>query len=412
MGMSDFEETITGEVISDAEIEHPEDESAKTDPVSLSLGREVREIVNGSKKEMETGDEELPLPDFDFHDEMIQIEMLFQSHILSFGYKEYTLENYADKRFFAEWKAREGCRDTDEMRAGLNIDGILRSASPSESEVLTYLQYVLNIAELCRRSFNQDDAQGYDFDIRNYTQLLSRVRDILKKLHYDYRYVEDKEFIFIVPHDVTMDAAIPDRPFDPLYGAITEYRSTSAAGNLVRKRELLTEMGRTIETYPDNLKHGNNTLYSRIEFLLNHVNIRYDNREGEERIERIAAMKDEELEDWYDETYRMLIVRILAHENLERLSRVDQLASECGTGIEEVTAEEIASLLNGLSGNEEASGQTPQRHPSEALYRSETEAPAGGDAQKDRHVIPKVIAAVILADILFIVFLLYYFHLF
>ena len=84
----------------------------------------------------------------DFHDAMIQIEMLFQSHILSFGYKEYTLENYADKRIFPEWKAREGCRDTDEMRAGLNIDGILRSGEPSEGEALTYVQYVINIAEL------------------------------------------------------------------------------------------------------------------------------------------------------------------------------------------------------------------------------------------------------------------------
>lgn len=395
------------------EAEAEEKKEQAPDAVTEELGEQVREIVRETKREIETGEEELPLPDFDFHDEMIQIEMLFQSHILSFGYKEYTLENYADKRFFAGWKSREGCRDTDEMRAGLNIDGILRSGSPSESEVLTYLQYVINIAELCRRSFNKEDAQGYDFDIRNYTQLLSRVRDILKKLHYDYRYVDDKEFIFIIPHDVTMDAAIPDRPFDPLYGAITEYRSTSAAGDLPRKRELLVQMGRTIESYPDNLKNGNNLLYSRIEFLLNNINIRNDNTEGEDRIERVAGMSASELEDWYDETYRMLIVRILSHENLERIGRVDQLASECGTGIQEVTAEEIASIVDGLSADsienrEELAAETARR-----LYREESETAYPVQTRpKERHVLAKTVVAVVLADILFLVFLMYYFHLF
>ena len=393
--------------------ETQENKETRSDAVTEELGEQVREIVRETKREIETGEEENPLPDFDFHDEMIQIEMLFQSHILSFGYKEYTLENYADKRCFSEWRSREGCADTDEMRAGLNIDGILRSGNPSESEVLTYLQYVINIAELCRRSFNREDAQGYDFDIRNYTQLLSRVRDILKKLHYDYRYVDEKEFIFILPHDVTMDAAIPDRPFDPLYGAITEYRSTSAAGNLVRKRELLTRMGSAIESYPDNLKNGNNLLYSRIEFLLNHVNIRYDNFEGEERIERVASMSPSELEDWYDETYRMLLVRILSHESLERIGRVDQLASECGTGIEEVTEEEIASILKGFENQSAEAVETGSARSAERLYREETQlVPADSPKPSGSKVIAKVVVAVIAADICFLLFLMYYFHLF
>lgn len=50
------------------------------------------------------------------------------------------------------------------MRSGLNIDGILAKPRPSVHEILTYLQYALNIAELCRRNFNKDDTQGYKFD--------------------------------------------------------------------------------------------------------------------------------------------------------------------------------------------------------------------------------------------------------
>ena len=45
---------------------------------------------------------------YDFHDALIQIEMLFQSHILSFGYKEYSLETFADRKYFAGWKGSYG----------------------------------------------------------------------------------------------------------------------------------------------------------------------------------------------------------------------------------------------------------------------------------------------------------------
>ena len=386
----------------------------------------------------------------DFHDAMIQIEMLFQSHILSFGYKEYTLENYADKRIFPEWKAREGCRDTDEMRAGLNIDGILRSGEPSEGEALTYVQYVINIAELCRRTFNREQAAGYDFDIRNYTLLLAKIRDFLKRLHYDYRYVEAKEFIFIVPHDAAADAAIPDEPSDPLYGALTEYRSTSASGDLARKKALLVQLGAAVESYPDNLKEGNNVLYSRIEFLLHQLGILETEDEAGPQNERIMKMSESELENWYDEAYRMVLLRILNRENVARMERVDDLALECGTGIEEVTEEEIDSIMDSLSddGGErapdpgrkagrngqpekqgrQASGQQGTRVagaassdqvPKEtlALYNEETAGtvPAvkesDGKSSGNRNTLVKYVVAIAIADILFILFLMYYFHL-
>ena len=386
--------------------------------VEAALGEQVSRIVAESKRELDTGEE--ALPDYDYHDEMIQIEMLFQSHILSFGYKEYTLENYADRRCFARWKAKEGCADTDEMRSGLNIDGILRSANPSEGEVLTYLQYVINVAELSRRSFNLEADKGYDFDIRNYTQLISRVRDLLKRMHYDYRYVESKEFIFFIPHDAMADAAIPDIPSNPLYGALTEYRSTTLSGNLARKRELLKELGRTIENYPDNLKEGNHVLYSRIEFLLNSVNIRYDNTEGEEKIDRIAKMSEGEIEDWYDETFRMLLIRILNRENSERMERVDQLASECGSSIESVTSEEVARIMSGFpeEEDEETAEQSkkeetaPGRDGSAAAARYfDSDLEYASEKRPNRHPAIKVIVAIVLADILFMLFLMYYFHL-
>ncbi len=343
---------------------------------------------------------------FDYHDAMIQIEMLFQSHILSFGYKEYSLETYVDRKFFREWKAREGCSDTDEMRAGLNIDGILRSADPSENEVLTYLQYTLNIAELCRRSFNKEEAPGYDFDIRNYTELLSRIREILKRFRYEIKYVREKEFIFLVPHDPAAEAVEEDET-DPVTSAITEYRSSSARGHIERKRELLSELGSRIETYRDNLKAENSVLFSRIEFMLNNLNIRSDNVNGEGRIDRVASMSSEEMEQWYDETYQMLLLRILQHENAERIERVDRLAEQCGTGISSISEEEMVKLLNfdpeESDDEETAAGTQAVMSRLYAPKESEPQEKKSGSSSKG------IVIAVVIADILFILFLLCYF---
>ena len=265
---------------------------------------------------------------FDFHEAMLQVEMIFQSSLLSYGFKEYSIENFVDKKYFYSWKGKEGCSDTDAMRQGLNIDGILEKENPSVNEVLTYLQYTLNIAELCRRNFNSDELTGYYFDLRSYTNLLTRIRELLTILKYDVKYVAEKEVIYLVTKDVAADA-VTSTSSDPITDAIVEYNSYSVAGNLDRKRKILNDMGDMVESYTDNRSPGNVKLFSNIEFMLYNFNIRNNNFEGDDRVEHVATMSKEELEAWYDETYQMMLLRILQHENLERMKRVDAVQQAC-----------------------------------------------------------------------------------
>ncbi|MDO4615047.1 MAG: hypothetical protein Q4B15_05390, partial [Lachnospiraceae bacterium] len=264
---------------------------------------------------------------FDFHDALIRIEMIFQSHILSFGYKEYSLETFADKKYFSEWKGREGCIDTDAMRKGLNIDGILGSADPSENEVLTYLQYVVNIAELCRRSFNREDHQGYHFDIRNYTELLTSIRQVLNVLHYAIRFIADRDFIYLIPQDPAAEALLENEN-NAESAALAEYRSFALRGKPEEKRLLLGKLAAGIAEFDDNLDPENEKLYRRIEFMLNRLHIRED-ISFEETAEQ-QEMKPEELENWYDTTYQLMLLRILGHNSEEEIKKVSEFARESG----------------------------------------------------------------------------------
>ncbi len=348
------------------------------------------------------------MPNFDYHDALIQIEMLFQSHILSFGYKEYSLETFVDKKYFALWKGREGNADTDEMRAGLFIDGILRSTEPSEYEVLTYLQYTLNIAELCRRNFTAEEEVGYDFDIRNYTELLARIRELLQRLNYEAKYIEDKELIYLVPRNPAAEAVCETAP-DEVTALVTQYQSSLLSGKLEKKQALLGEIADSVKEYGEE-KRGNIRLAQKTSFLLDALNIRP--QQGHEDYDRIKQMNADELEDWYDEAYQLLLLRILEHSNLTRMEKVDKLAKECGVEHFEITQEEMARLLAAPGVPEDMdSVQEEMPKKAEELPKEEPSAApssSGSSRASGAGTVRNVVIALIVADLLFAAFVLCY----
>lgn len=59
--------------------------------------------------------------------------------------------------------------------------------------------------------------------------------------------------------------------------------------------------------------------------MLNNMNIRHNNKSGNNKKELVAQMDDEELENWYDELYQLLLFCILIKDNKDRKGRIDEL---------------------------------------------------------------------------------------
>ena len=55
------------------------------------------------------------------------------------------------------------------------------------------------------------------------------------------------------------------------------------------------------------------------------MNIRHNNIEGKNAVEYVKNLSDEELEEWYDETYQMLLLCFLEYDNIERSKRIIKL---------------------------------------------------------------------------------------
>ncbi len=301
---------------------------------------------------MRTDSERVPVGEssgdvyFDYHDALVQIHMLFESTILTYGFKEYTIENFVDKHYFSDWKGNENCRDTDEMRHGINIDGILGNADPSKNEVLIFLQYTVNIAELFRRRYNEEKIPGFQFNLRTYTLLMSKVRDLLIRLGYELKFIPSKEVLYLISTDAATDAAIESSE-EQVRDMIIEYSSYAVSCDLSRKKTILDSLGTIVEEYDDNQQGDNIELFGSIEFMLRNFNIRRDNTEGANRNDFVAGLTESELSDWYDEIYQLLLLRILKHNNIARMEKIDAVRGLIST------QNAAADLLQ----TEEASGE-------------------------------------------------------
>jgi len=107
---------------------------------------------------------------------------------------------------------------------------------------------------------------------------------------------------------------------------VIEYNHRSMKGDLERKKEVLLALADKLEPQRENLRHINTSLESDIFFLLNNLNVRHNNKDvGKKQNPVVAAMSEEAIEQWYDDTYQTLLLAFLELDNVERKARIKQL---------------------------------------------------------------------------------------
>ena len=76
----------------------------------------------------------------------------------------------------------------------------------------------------------------------------------------------------------------------------------------------------------------NKELANNVFFMFNNMNIRHNNStEGDKNYrEVVAKMTQDELENWYDETYQLCLLAFLELDNVERTKKVSQLKASFG----------------------------------------------------------------------------------
>ena len=120
-------------------------------------------------------------------------------------------------------------------------------------------------------------------------------------------YFDKEEKVILVERD-SAAFAVADIVEEELAFKVIEYNHYLLKGDLDKKRNILKALADKVEGFRDNL---NKSLFSDFGYLANNINIRHNNLEGKNKKEYLLNIANEELEDWYDETYQVMLLCIL-----------------------------------------------------------------------------------------------------
>lgn len=113
---------------------------------------------------------------------------------------------------------------------------------------------------------------------------------------------------------------------------VLEYNHYTMNGDIARKRETLRILADQLEPRRVELAAINKELANNVFFMFNNMNIRHNNStEGDKNYrEVVAKMTQDELENWYDETYQLCLLAFLELDNVERTKKVSELKASFG----------------------------------------------------------------------------------
>ena len=151
--------------------------------------------------------------------------------------------------------------------------------------------------------------------------------------------IEEIGYMEIVEQDITLFVpkkqeaiAVSEIVAPEISYKMLEYNHYTMKGDIARKRETLRILADQLEPRRVELAAINKELANNVFFMFNNMNIRHNNRtKGNKNYkEVIAEMSQDELENWYDETYQLCLLAFLELDNVERTKKVAELKASFG----------------------------------------------------------------------------------
>lgn len=259
--------------------------------------------------------------EINYAQEMERIEHIFSkaqiieyhSNIDYMGlYPQYTtISDIFDSVMFAKYPYSETFISLEDMRNSLGISHKDIKDNNIDT-MLDYFEWIYNILAYFLLNYNQ-----YHFTIVNInyvSKIINNIQIILERLNYELKEIDGYFVIYRKDSVVsTVSELYPDISYKVL-----EYRRHNLSGNTDRKCEILNVLANKFEAIRPTLKANNfGEVENKTGSLLNNLNIRHNNLTGKNANNITQSMTDEELEQWYDKTYDLLLMCFMFYHYLD-----------------------------------------------------------------------------------------------
>ena len=269
-----------------------------------------------------------------FEDEIRYIDKYLyhtKFYISDLDYSNYSLVEYIDSFYFSSWAAKNKitCPTIADLRSRLQIDEAARSASLKVEDFLLYLEFAVNIVAIVILKKSDQAAKIIAENIfRNIATNCERLNFEIAK------FSEEGPFKLVEKNAAATAVADKYSGRDSEFSyKVIEYNHFLLKGNLGRKREILNAIADKFEAVKPKLKaNGFSNIESDAGYLVNNINIRHNNTDPQSKSHKahVAAMPSAELEEWYDKTYDVLLLALLASDFSELHGEIQELKTKIG----------------------------------------------------------------------------------
>lgn len=272
---------------------------------------------------------------YNINREFEKITILFEDkciqHSQNVGFNRYrtvcySLENMIDE-IFPTWKGRGTCISCKNMRQELGINDVHKKTNFTEDYILTSLEYYKNIFILFINKVAPSlDQYAYSYS-NSFCMLDSNMNKLLDHLNYEQHVLEKEDRVILVPKNPAATAVAEISSKDTAF-AILKYHHASLKGQQEEKRQLLLSIANEYEPLFKKPIDGFKDYFDKATNMLNNMNIRHNNKSGNNKKDLVAQMSNDELEKWYDELYQLLLFCILIKDNKDRKDKIDVLLKQ------------------------------------------------------------------------------------
>ena len=237
-----------------------------------------------------------------------------------------TIEDFLNNYMFVNYPYAGTFINIQDMRISLGVSEN-DIANNDINVLLDYFEFMFNIMCYFIDNYRKFEAEVDSDYIR---KICGNIKTVLAQLNYK---LEEKDgYFFIVEKDAAATAAADI--YEDVADRVIEYRRYGLKGNIERKCEILNTLAKKFEAIRPELKANN---FSEIEDktgrMLNNLDIRHNNTSGKNEKDIVKQMSDEELEQWYDKTYDLLLMCFMFHNYLSFKDEIKDLNKNLKNGV-------------------------------------------------------------------------------
>lgn len=243
-------------------------------------------------------------------------------------YTYYSVFKFIDEFCFRDWDYRSRYMNVEDFLEALNFAVLIVEARYDIEAHLTLIELIYNFWNLAHNKFEDKDFKGSLKWCGNFFHIKDVMDEILEEYNHIVYTNKDKDYFIVVENKAEVTAVAEIMPTETLSFDIIKYNHRSLKGEVNAKKSILVALGAELEPKRKVLQGINKKLSEDIFFMLNNMNLRHNNCSESDQAkykEYVANMTQEQLEEWYDELYQMILLAFLLLDNGERSAKVSEL---------------------------------------------------------------------------------------